>query len=177
MGCTALALALLWAKPPQVPVLGSEHVHPSGAFSFRTPVSWMVRVSPANPEVLEAAGDGVRVRFLYRSGEVGFDSLHVDCMLERLAGPMEQHPQVRYEYDFLSGQLGEFRVLDSAFVVIYDSPIQGQREWRQRNLTLVGSGQSLCLIGYAPLRLWKKSKPTRALLDAVLGSLSFKTAR
>ena len=45
---------------------------------------------------------------------------------------------------------------------------------RQRNLTLVGHGQSICAISYAPVAVWKKSAATRTLLDAVLGSLTFR---
>jgi hypothetical protein len=41
-------------------------------------------------------------------------------------------------------------------------------------VTIVGNGSSLCAITYAPLPLWKKSAPTRALLDAVLGSVTFR---
>ena len=48
--------------------------------------------------------------------------------------------------------------LDSAFVVRYDAPVEGSAAWRQRNLTIVGGGESLCVIGYAPLPAWKKSK-------------------
>ncbi len=66
---------------------------------------------------METGGGGVLVRFLYRDGENGYDSLHVDCMLERLAPEMEQEPRIRYEYDFLSGVVGDRRILDSAFEV------------------------------------------------------------
>ena len=45
------------------------------------------------------------------------------------------HPQVDYEYDFVGGAVGERRALDSAFVVHYDEPVEGQRDWRQRNVT------------------------------------------
>jgi hypothetical protein len=64
--------------------------------------------------------------------------------------------------------VGDYLVLDSAFEVTYDAPVDGSREWRQRNVTLVGKGHSLCVILHAPLRDWKKSKATRALQDAVL---------
>jgi hypothetical protein len=115
------------------------------------------------------------VRFLYRAGEGGLDTTHVDCMLERLAGPMVAEPQVKYEYDFRGGVIGGDRgALDSAFVVRYDTPIQGQRDWRQRNLTIVGAGQTLCVMTYAPAPVWKKSQEARALLDAVVGSITFR---
>ena len=157
--------------PPPLPTL---HRHPSGGFAFRTPEAWKVDSPPENPETLNAGGDGVAVRFVYREGESGYDSLHGACMLERLAGAMDMDPVVQYEYDFVGGMIGDRRALDSAFVVTYDKPILGQRQWRQRNVTIVGNGSSLCAITYAPLPLWKKSAPTRALLDAVLGSVTFR---
>ena len=177
---TALIVVLLgpsaWAggsaAPP--PSLTQEHLHPSGAFTFKTPPDWQVQPSPTNADAIEAAGGGLLVRFLFRREEVGYDSLHVDCMLERLAGEMEQDPRIRYEYDFVSGVFGDRRGLDSAFIVKYNSPIAGYREWRQRNVTLVGAGQSLCAISYAPLPVWKKSPATRALLDGILSSVTFK---
>jgi len=171
---SALVCGPSLAKETPAPVLDSEHEHPSGAFTFRTPASWTVRPRASNPDVLEAVGDDVLVRFLFRWGEIGYDGLHVDCMLERLAPPMDIQPRVEYEYDFLSGGFGPMRALDSAFTVTYDSPIRGQRQWRQRNLTLVGAGESLCVISYAPLPLWKKDKKLRALLDAVVRSVSLK---
>jgi hypothetical protein len=168
--------ATAWAgkKPlPPPPPLPLEHKHPSGSFTFRTPEDWKVAPSASNPDMMEAAGKDLTVRFLYRHGEGGLDTTHVDCMMERLAGPMVAEPQVQYEYDFKEGMLGNHRALDSAFVVIYDSPIRGQREWRQRNLTLVGAGETLCIMTYAPAIAWKKSMETRSLLDAVLGSVTF----
>jgi len=177
----ALFVALLPAfasaggkKPEAAPPLTREHLHPSGAFTFKTPEDWKVGTSPTNPDAIEVGGGGVLVRFLFRPEEQGYDSLHVLCMLERLAGEMEQDPRVKYEYDFVSGVFGDRRGLDSAFVVTYEKPIGGYTEWRQRNVTVVGAGQSLCAISYAPLAVWKKSRVTRALLDGVLGSVVFK---
>jgi hypothetical protein len=157
--------------PPDLPV---EHLHPSGAFTFRTPKDWQVAVSPTNPNAIETGAGGLLVRFIFSEGENGYDSLHVDCMLNRLAPEMEQEPRIRYEYDFLSGVVGNRRVLDSAFEVRYLKPIAGYTVWRQRNVTLVGAGQSLCAISYAPAPVWKKSKEARALLDAVLSSVTFR---
>ena len=72
-------------------------------------------------------------------------------MLERLAGAMEQEPSVQYEYDFVGGAMGDRRALDSAFVVTYDKPDRrAQRQWRQRSVTIVGNGTSLCAVAYAP---------------------------
>jgi hypothetical protein len=170
----SLASEAVAAKRAPVPPLPVQHRHPSGGFAFRTPEGWKIDSPPENPETMNAVGDGVAVRFVYRDGESGYDSLHGACMLERLAGAMEMDPVVQYEYDFVGGVIGDRRALDSAFVVTYDKPIMGQRQWRQRNVTIVGNGSSLCAITYAPVPLWKKSAPTRALLDAVLGSVTFR---
>jgi hypothetical protein len=159
------------APPPKLPV---ERVHPSGVFTYKTPADWQVAVSPNDPNAIETGGGGLLVRLIAHHGENGYDSLHVDCMLDRLAPETEQEPRIRYEYDFLGGQLGERRVLDSAFEVRYLKPIGGYTAWRQRNVTIVGLGESVCLISYAPMPVWKKSKEARALLDAVLSSVTFK---
>jgi hypothetical protein len=155
------------------PPLTASHHNAAETFTLKTPSGWTVESRPGQPEVTEARGDGVVVRVLRRATELGLDSMHVECMLVRLAPAMETFPQVDYEYDFLEGQVKDHRALDSAFVVHYDEPIDGHRDWRQRNLTLVGNGESLCVIGYAPLALWKKSKPIRQTLDAVFASLEF----
>jgi hypothetical protein len=162
------------AKDASPPPLPNEVAHPSGAFSFRTPAGWTTGSSPTNPKAFQAEGDGVLVRFIFEPSEVGFDALHALCMMERLAGGLESEPRVEYEYDFVSGIANDKRVLDSAFVVTYDAKILGYQQWRQRNVTLVGGGQSLCAITYAPAPLWKKSKPIRALLDGIVRSITFR---
>jgi hypothetical protein len=154
--------------------LESQHTNTDGAFQFRTPATWKVETRGGSPEVTEARGAGVVVRFLRRAGENGYDSLHADCMLERLAEAMKMEPQVTYEYDFLGGEIGDLRVLDSAFAVRYDVPVMGYRDWRQRNLTIVGAGQSLCVITYCPMPIWKKSLDTRALLEGVVRSVELR---
>ncbi len=171
-----LSVELAVAGPRKVPPppLPRQHAHPSGAFTFNTPEDWILEQSPTNPGAVQVAGDGLLVRFLYSAGDVGYDALHVSCMLERLAGPMDMEPGVKYEYDFVSGPIGHRRALDSAFVVRYDKPILGSREWRQRNLTVVGGGDSLCAIVYAPAKRWQKSAETRALLDAIVASVTFR---
>jgi hypothetical protein len=160
------------ADPP--PALSVEHQHPSGAFTFRTPEGWTVQATPGKPEALDAWGGDLGVRFVYQSGEAGFDALHAACMLERLAGPMDTEPEISYEYDFVSGNVGNRRVLDSAFSVRYDKPRHNHRQWRQRNLTVVGGGDSLCVITYVPREDWK-SASTRGLIDSVVTSVVFKT--
>jgi hypothetical protein len=157
-------------RAPTPPALETEHKSPSGAFVFRTPAGWTVETS-VGPETVNAFGSGVRVRFVHRPGEHGYDSLHGACMLERLAPPSETSPVIKYEYDFIGGEIGnDRRALDSAFTIRYDGAVHGHKEWRQRNVTVVGGGHSLCAISYAPASLGKK-KETRALLDAVLASV------
>jgi hypothetical protein len=176
MLCLAVALAGSAAAAEELPApeLPLLHVHSSQRFSFRTPASWRVAGSTDRPDAIEASDGGeLLARFLFLDGEQGYDSLHVTCMLERLAPENRQHSQVKYEYDFLSGLVGPLRLLDSAFVVTYDEPIHGHQRWRQRNVTLVGAGLSLCAITYAPEPVWKKQPAARALLDAVLTSVEF----
>jgi hypothetical protein len=160
-------------SPPAPASLPSEHWNDSRTLSLRTPAGWTVRLDPGPPEVIETRGDGLIVRVLRREGELGLDSLHVECMLVRLAGAMDAFPQVDYEYDFVGGEVGDRRALDSAFVVHYDEPVEGHRDWRQRNLTVVGEGESVCVVAYVPLPVWKKSKPARNLLTSVVESIRF----
>ncbi len=174
--CLMLFPAPLGAGKKDVPVpppLISEHSNASKTLTFRTPEGWVVEAGTGQPEVTEARGDGLIVRVVRREGELGLDSLHVECMLVRLTGPMDAFPQVDYEYDFVGGEIGGRRALDSAFVVHYDDPVEGNRDWRQRNLTVVGEGVSICAIAYAPLPVWKKSKPARKLLTSILESIRF----
>jgi hypothetical protein len=157
------------AVPP--PELTDEHRHPGGHISFRTPADWAV--TDKGHGVVEAWGPEIGMRLVERDGEQGLDGFHSDCMLERLAPLMDSEPQVKYEYDFVGGMVGQQRGLDSAFAVIYDKDFRGHRMWRQRNISLVGMGRSLCVVGYAPSALWKKkSSPTRVLMDAVLSSVT-----
>lgn len=176
LACLVLIAAPVGAgkkDPRGAPALASEHWSASRKVNFRTPAEWAIEAGTGQPEVTEARGDGLIVKLVRREGELGLDSLHVECMLLRLAAPMDTFPQVDYEYDFVGGTLGERRALDSAFVVHYDEPVEGHRDWRQRNLTVVGQGESLCVVAYAPLTIWKKSKPARILLTAVVESIRF----
>jgi hypothetical protein len=162
-------------KPPAEPApLTQDHNHPSGAFTFRTPDGWTMRPSRVKPEVVDVGAGELMIRFLYRPGEIGYDSLHGDCMVERLAPPMETAPQVEYEYDHVGGVIADRRALDSAFQVTYDNPIQGHRTWRQRNVTIVGAGHSLCVITYVPAAVWRKSRAVRSTMDSILGSVTFR---
>jgi hypothetical protein len=166
--------ALAGKKNSAVPELTASHRHPSGAFTFRTPSDWTVESTGAGAGELRASGGGIIVRFRYRDGEAGFDSLHATCVLERLADPMAAEPQVKYEYDYVDGQIGGRRSVDSAFAVRYDQPVLGHREWRQRNLTIVDKGESLCVIANVPQPSWRKSREVRDLLASVLASLTFR---
>jgi hypothetical protein len=168
-------VCLAGKKPVVVaPPLTGEHEHPSGAFTFRTPAGWTVGPVSGRPDVIEAWGGPLGVRFVYQPGEAGLDSMHSACMLERLAAPMDIDPRVQYEYDFIGGLVGSARALDSAFAVRYDHAIQGHRTWRQRTLTVVGGGHSLCLAEYVPAELWKRSPEARAAADAVLASVNLR---
>ena len=53
----------------------------------------------------------------------------------------------------------------------YDEPVEGHADWRQRHVTVIGGGESLCVVGMAPRRVWKKSGEERALLKAVMTSV------
>ena len=156
---------------PARDLLVAEHRNAAGTFTLKTPVDWVVESRAGQPEVTEARGGGLVFRIVRRVGELGLDSWHVQCLLERLASPMMTHPQVDYEYDFRQGWIGERQAMESAFVVHYDEEIDGHHDWRQRNVTVIGGGESLCLIGMAPRRVWKKSKKDRALLEAVMTSV------
>lgn len=162
-----------WAggKPAAPPALTVEHQHPSGAFSFKTPSGWTVTQASG---ALEAWGGDLGIRFLYREGEYGYDSLHADCILEGLSPSSAAEPQLRYEYEYIGGLIGERRVLDSAHAVRYDAAVHGHREWRQRTVTVVGRGVSLCVMSYAPRSIWKKEAAARAVLEAVMASLTFR---
>lgn len=150
-------------------VPSSEHKDSSGSFVFRTPAHWTVSNAP---DVTEAEGDGMVVRLLFRSGDNGFDSLHVSCMQNRLGEVMAADPQVDYEYDFLQAEVGDRRLLDSAFKTRYDEPVRGHKQWRQRNVTFVSPKGSLCIIAFCPTKVWKGSVKARAVLDGVVSSVS-----
>ena len=76
--------AAVWAgkkkPPPPPPPLPLEHTHPSGTFTFRTPENWQIAPSPTNPDMIQTGEGDLMVRFLFRHGEGGLDTTHVDCM-------------------------------------------------------------------------------------------------
>lgn len=169
-----LAAAVLWMAPlawagDAAPVLEREHRHPSGAFTFRAPEGWTVRDGD-RPGVVEVGAGDLSVRFVWQKLDLGFDIAHTTCMLERPVPGQPGEERSSYEYDFLSGTLGERRVLDSAFKLEYSAPVRGHKEWRQRNLTVVGQGETLCVVSFAPRAEARKS---RRLLDAIVASITF----
>jgi hypothetical protein len=166
MALVLVSLATVFADPGA----SSEHIDPSGAFAFRTPSHWTV--SSALPDVTEVEGDGMVVRLLSRAGDNGFDSLHVSCMQNRLGDAMAADPRIEYEYDFLQAEVGDRRLLDSAFRTRYDEPVRGHKEWRQRNVTFVSPKGSLCIIAFCPAKVWKGSEKARVMLDGVVRSVS-----
>ena len=169
----SMPVALGAGEKEAAPALTDEHWNAARTLSFKTPAGWKVSPKPGDLETTEARGEGLIVRVLRSPGNLGLDAMHVECMLVRLAGPMETHPEVDYEYDFVGGEIAEHRALDSAFVVEYDAPIEGERKWRQRNLTLVNDNESVCVITYAPNPVFKKSKAARKLLTSIVESLKW----
>ncbi len=172
-----LPLAAAGGKGGALPELTSRHTNASGTIRFRTPEDWRVETRPGIPEITEARGGQLLVRIVRREGEVGLDALHVDCMLLRLGDAMQSRPAVDYEYDFVGGTVEARRALDSAFVVHHDEPIDGAHDWWQRNVTVVGAGESVCLVGYGPRPELGRKKPLRRLMDAVLTSVEFRPWR
>jgi hypothetical protein len=167
-----IACPVAAADKSSVPELKREHRIGSSTSTFRTPENWVVSVAGSNPEVVNAEGNNVAVRFLHWDSELGLDALHVLCMVERLAEPMAIEPSIHYEYEFLGGEQAERRILDTAFAVAYSAPVKGFVEWRQRVVTLVGKGEGLCVVAFCPLALWKKSHEARDTIKAVVSSVS-----
>jgi len=168
-----LPVAVAAGQKPSVPPLAEEHWNASKTVGFKTPAGWTVTHTPGDMELTEARGDGMILRILRRQGELGLDSLHVECMMRRLADPMDTRPGVDYEYDFVGGMVGGRRALDSAFVVEYDTAIEGDKKWRQRNLTVMGDGESVCIATYVPNGTWKKHTWARKLLTSLVESVKW----
>jgi hypothetical protein len=125
-----------------------------------------------SPEIVNAEGNDLVVRFLRWDNEAGLDSLHVTCLVERLGEVATIDATTHYEYDFQSGERGDWRILDTAFTISYEAPVRGQRDWRQRVITMVGKGQAFCVVAFCPVQLWKRSAASKRLLEAVVGSVS-----
>jgi hypothetical protein len=162
------------AKLPDPPSLSQVYVHRTGQFTFRVPESWRIGAHVnGDPDTVQAVGDGLVVRFVYRDREAGYDAFHGICLAERLVGREHDAAPAQYEYDYVEGSYGDRRALDSVFVVEYGKDVLGHRKWRQRNLTVVGGGHSICLIAFAPASVWKKSIEARGVLEAVLQNVKF----
>jgi hypothetical protein len=173
-GDLRLAFARKKVQLPEPPPLVHEHQHAGGAVSFRVPEGWAVGKVGRDADAIQTVGNSLVVRIVYRRGGAGFDSFHASCMAERLAGSLVEAPAAGYEYDYVEGAYGQRRALDSAFLVVYDSEVMGHRKWRQRNLTVVGEGHSLCLVAFAPASVWKKSLEARSVLEAVLQNVKLR---
>jgi hypothetical protein len=154
------------------PDLTRVHHIASSKATFRTPDDWVITGVGESPEVVTAEGGELVVRFLRWNSEAGLDSIHVTCMVERAGVPEAIEASVRYEYEFQSGERNEWRVLDSAFSIQYESPVKGFRDWRQRVVTLVGKGEALCVVAFCPVPSWKKSSASREMIEAVVSSVS-----
>lgn len=153
------------------PPLSQEHRIASSEATFKTPPSWVISVSGENPEVVNADGGDVALRFLRWDNEVGLDSLHVMCLVERAGEPPALDPTLHYEYEFLSGERAGRRVLDTAYDVRYAAPVKGYAHWRHRVITVVGKGEGLCVVAFSPVPVWKHSSRARDLLKAVVASV------
>ena len=183
-GIGTVVLAWLVALPAvlsagdkiEIKPLALDHWNSSRTLRFKTPEGWVVQNTPGQVELTEARGDGMRLRLVRWPMDMGLDSTHSDCMLQRLAGPMETSLDVRYEYDFVGGEIGERRALDSAFVVEYDAAIDGDKKWRQRNLTVVGAGESVCIITYVRNSMFKKSSAMKKFMTSLVQGVTFPPA-
>jgi hypothetical protein len=169
------ALISIGAKPVEPPPLTKVYVHRNEAFRFIVPEGWTFDPVKGDVDAVQTVGDGSVVRIIYRKGELGYDALHGSCLSERLVPEAEGGTEATsYEYDYEEGSIEGRRSLDSAFLVDYGVEVMGHRKWRQRNLTVVGGGHSLCLIAFTPQSVWKKSKAARVVVDAVLQNVKFK---
>jgi len=169
----ALPAGLAAGEKYVVKPLAQEHWNSSRTLRFKTPEGWLVQNTSGQVELTEARGDGMRLRLVRWPMDMGLDSTHAECMLQRLAGPMETSLDVRYEYDFVGGEIGERRALDSAFVVEYDAVIDGDKKWRQRNLTVVGAGESVCIITYVRNGMFKHSSAVKKFLISLVEGVTF----
>jgi hypothetical protein len=158
-------------KPAAAAQLTRTHHIASSAATFKTPDDWLVGGSGDSPEIVNAEGDELMVRFLRWDNEAGLDSLHVTCLVERLGDVATIDATTHYEYDFQSGEREDWRILDTAYSISYEAPVRGHRDWHQRVITMVGKGQAFCVIAFCPVQLWKRSIASKRLLEAVVSSV------
>ncbi len=168
LAAALLALAPLAGAKEAPLALDQEVRHPAGSFVFRVPADW--KVGPLSERVIEAGAGDLSVRFVWQKSEFGTDVAHTDCMTEQPVAGLPGVPRVSFEYDFMGGVVGDRRLLDSASHLDYEAPVKGHKSWRQRAVTIVGGGETLCAVSFAPR---SAKKETRRLLDAILTSLIF----
>ncbi len=176
--CCLAGLALLAAHAAapaaEPPSLAQEHRLFDGAVFLRAPEGWQVAPVAGRADAFDVAGDKLVFRLSFHATELPPDAFHGQCLLERLAPALELDAEVNYEYDYVGGRVLGRAALDSAYRVRYDAVTRGAREWRQRSLSLVGQGASLCVVQMAPARDWKNSPRLRDLAAAVLSSVGLR---
>lgn len=169
LGLAVSALACSFAGADESPPpLVQQHRLFDGAVMLQTPAGWQAAALTRRSDAVDVSGDGLVFRLSYQPTELPADAFHAQCMLERQAPALELDAEVNYEYEYVGGRLLGRAALDSAYRVRYDEEIQGAREWRQRSLSLVGGGASLCVVQMAPAREWKRSRALRDLAASVL---------
>ena len=147
--------------------------HPTAGFTYRVPEGWTSGPLPGRPDVIQVASATALVRFVVQKGELGLDVAHVLCMDERLADPMATSAGTEYEDDFLTNVVAGRHTAFSSLVVAYDAPIMGYRVWWQRNRTIVGGGETICVMGTMPDKLRRKRKRLRHELESIMDGMSF----
>ena len=85
----SLPAALRAGRRRLVPPLTDEHWNALAYLSFKTPAGLDRDVEARRLETTEARGEGLMMRIFRRPGGLGLDAMHVECMLMRLAGPMD----------------------------------------------------------------------------------------
>ena len=86
----ALPAGLAAGEKIVIKPLAQEHWNGSRTLRFKTPEGWLVQNTSGQVELTEARGDGMRLRLVRWPIDMGLDSTHAECMLQRLAGPMER---------------------------------------------------------------------------------------
>ena len=114
-------------------------------------------------------GGDLGLRLVDRQGEQGLDSFHVDCMMERLAGPMETEPQVSLRVR-LHRRRGQRHTASSIPRFVVTLRRRRPRAPAVAPAQRVAGGQRALAVrrGLRASDQWKKSAASRALLNAVL---------
>ena len=153
-----------------------EHRHPSGGFAFRTPEAWKVGRRPTTRRCSTPPGTAWSCASSTTRARAATTACTAPACSSAWPPAMEMEPVVQYEYDFVGG--AHRRPRGPSTPPSWSpttSPILGahavaaaQRDHRGRRRRRSARSPT------RPLPLWKKSAPTRALLDAVLGSVTFR---